>query len=52
MQTTIDKESVVKQLVGKKVESAGLIQGVPAIKLEDGSVIWIENLAKNGQMIL
>ena len=43
-------EETLKSLVGLKVVEAGLIQGVPAVRLSDGSTVWIENVAKDGVM--
>lgn len=45
-------ENTLKALIGLKVVDTGLIDGVPALRLSDGSTVWIENVAKNGVMVI
>lgn len=49
---TQEKEKVMQGYEGLKIAQAGLIQGVPAFKLNDGTVVFITDIVKDGQYIL
>jgi len=52
MKTPEERESALKELFGKKIVGIGLINDVPAVKLDDGTTIWIENAVKNGKTLI
>ena len=50
--TRAEKNALLETFKGKKIVGAGTINGVPAFKLSDGTTVWIQNIAQEGEMVL